>query len=96
MKEAELYRAAIDNWGAASQLLMFFEETAELQKAICKLLRKNNTDLNRYDNVAEEIADVTLMLNQITQSYHLEHSVNDWKQIKLERLASLLKTTYEN
>jgi hypothetical protein len=39
MTSTELFMAAIDKWGRALQLVMVCEETAELQKEVCKIIR---------------------------------------------------------
>lgn len=54
-------RAALALWGAEAQTLMMFEEMAELQKELCKNARGKD---NRAE-IAEEIADVRIMLDQM-------------------------------
>ena len=46
------------------QILMVFEEMAELQKELCKYLRNGESD-EAVCRVAEEIADVGIMLDQM-------------------------------
>lgn len=59
MDEQKIYRAALAAWGADAQTLMVFEEMSELQKELCKAARgKDNTE-----QIAEEIADVEIMLD---------------------------------
>ena len=53
--------AALALWGAEAQTLMMFEEMAELQKELCKNARGKD---NRAE-IAEEIADVRIMLDQM-------------------------------
>ena len=52
MREADIYRAALEKWGADAQTLMVFEEMAELQKELCKNARGKD---NR-GSIAEELS----------------------------------------
>ena len=78
----ETCKAALETWGAVSQTNMVFEEMAELQKELCKNLRGK---LNTLD-IAEEIADVQIMLEQMMILYDCRESVTGWITIKLLRL----------
>lgn len=56
-----VYRAALDTYGAQAQTIIAMEEMAELTKELSKNLRgANNTA-----QIAEEIADVRIMLDQM-------------------------------
>ncbi len=81
----EIYQAALDIWGPDVQIVMFFEEMSELQKELCKNLRGRD---NR-DEIAEEIADVQIALEQIILLYNCGPQVQMWR--KLKRLADRLK-----
>ena len=81
--EKEIYRQAIDKWGAEAQITMVFEEMAELQKELCKSLRGKE---NRIE-IAEEMADVEIMLEQMKILYNAENLVESNKKYKLKRLA---------
>ena len=83
MAETEIYKAALEKWGPDAQTLMVFEEMSELQKELCKAARgKDNREA-----IAEEIADVYIMLEQMAILHQCEKSVKDYKAQKLERLA---------
>lgn len=87
IKTKEIYIKAMDEWGIAAQICMTFEEMAELQKELCKNLRgKENTT-----NIAEEIADVKIMIEQIEQYYEIENQVEKFREYKIERLEERLK-----
>ena len=75
-------RAALETFGTVSQTNMVFEEMSELQKELCKNLRGKNNVLN----IAEEIADVQIMLEQMILLHDCQDEVEDWKIIKLLRL----------
>ena len=78
----ETCKAALETWGAVSQTNMVFEEMAELQKELCKNARGKNNMLD----IAEEIADVQIMLEQMIILHNCRQEVEDWKTIKLLRL----------
>lgn len=77
---------AIKHFGRDAQERMMFEEMSELQKAMCKLSRGKGC----IDDIAQEIADVEIMLEQMKIIYQCEESTALWKHQKLERLRSLL------
>lgn len=57
----EILKYAVETYGAQAQTLMVFEEMSELQKELCKHARgKDNQEA-----IAEEIADVQIMLGQM-------------------------------
>ena len=86
MKEMEIFQAALETWGANAQTLMVFEEMAELQKALCKNARRKD---NR-ESIAEEIADVQIMLEQMIVLHDCRAMVMTNKAAKIKRLQERL------
>lgn len=82
MSDREVYRTAINKCGIEAQVMMVFEEMSELQKELCKYSRGKN---NRNE-IAEEIADVEIMLEQMEEFFKCESLVEIWKHEKLKRL----------
>ena len=82
----ELYQKALEFWGKDLQLNMVFEELGEL---ITKLSRVIRTRIPPTD-LAEEIVDVEIMLEQLTYIYKLEEQVQHAKTEKLVRLQEKL------
>lgn len=82
----EICTQAVKHFGSDSQTLMCIEEMSELQKELCKHSRGRN---NCYD-IAEEIADVQIMLEQMIILFDCRESVEDWKIAKLFRLKELM------
>ena len=68
-QEMALYSAAVEQFGDDAQILIAIEEMSELSKALLKWLRYKNFDQGRRDEllkaIAEERADVGIMLNQL-------------------------------
>ena len=86
MSDKEIFEAALNTWGAIPQTLMVFEEMAELQKELCKHERgKNNVE-----QIAQEIADVQIMLDQMILLHNCEDAVKAYRKSKIERLKTRL------
>lgn len=79
-----LYRSAIEKWGEDLQMDMAVEEMAELTKALIKFRRKP-TNETRYA-IAEEIADVQIMLEQLMEIFWNATAVDMARIQKLTRL----------
>lgn len=82
----EIYRQAIDTWGAENQEKMVIEEMSELTKEICKHWRGRDN----LEAVADEIADVTIMLEQLQMIYNLYDAVCMHMDKKILRLQDRL------
>ena len=81
----------VDTYGPEAQTLMVFEEMAELQKELCKHARGA---YNR-EAIAEEIADVQIMLEQMIELHGCEDAVLCYKRHKLERLVERIEKARE-
>ena len=82
----ELYQQACDKWGRYEQLIVAIEELSELIKEICKDIR----DMGDVDHLAEEVADVEIMCEQLRFIYDFGDKVDGWKEYKLNRLKERL------
>lgn len=80
--KAAIYHKALDTYGAEAQTLMCMEEMAELQKEQCKHARGAD---NRAA-LAEEIADVRIVLDQMELLHECESLAADYEQVKILRL----------
>lgn len=87
MSDNEIFDKAIDRYGITAQITMVFEEMSELQKELCKHLRGRNN----FGNIAEEIADVEIMLAQMKSYFGCAGLVESWKRTKIKRLAERLE-----
>lgn len=74
--------------GWQRQAVVALEEMSEAQKELCKLMRGQGDT----EHLAEEIADVTIMLEQMEIAFGLHESVRVWLDRKAERLAYRLKS----
>lgn len=85
MKNVEKYifEEALAYYGSEAQIKMLYEEMAELQIAVCK----NGRCADNLDNIAEEIADVGIMLDQMRLLFNVEARSRDIRVEKVARLA---------
>lgn len=87
----KLFSKAIKTYGADAQCLVAIEEMAELTKAISKEHRARGKE-NHIDalvDIAEEIADVRIMLEQLCIIYGI--NTERFEEDKLKRLAGRLE-----
>ena len=92
MTDEEIMRAAIDVFGPTAQRIKAIEEMSELAKELCK----DALAPGRDEHIAEEIADVEIMIAQLKHIYKNHESVKSWKKEKILRLAQTVnKTMYE-
>lgn len=87
MEAKEIYLEAIEKWGTVAQIIIAFEEMAELQKELCKNLRGRENK----EKIAEEIADVENMMEQLKLIFDIGAEVSRQKQAKIARLEERLK-----
>lgn len=85
-RQEALLQRAINVFGEEAQQKMAIEEMAELQKEICKLWR----GFDNHKDLAEEIADVKIMLEQLEIMFDLQPCVHYFMERKLERLKARL------
>lgn len=94
-RETDVFKAAIEEFGEAAQVTMVFEEMAELQKELCKWLRGNTDVAERY-RIAEEIADVEIMLAQMKLLFDNRGLVLSYRREKTARLAGRIEKIKKN
>lgn len=82
MTQFEILRQAVETYGADAQQKMLLEEMSELQKEICKHWRGRDN----VGNIAEEIADVEIMLDQMQILFECSDAVSAFRAAKLDRL----------
>lgn len=81
-----MLQRALDTYGSSLQITMVFEEMSELQKELCKYLRGRGS----FEHIAEEIADVEIMLEQMMMLFCCADDVRDVRRRKVERLKERL------
>ena len=83
----EIYEASLAKWGVEGQYDQAIEECAELITALLHLRRQRVDD----EHVIAELADVTLMVGQLTYMFGAER-VAKAKADKVAKLKVLLST----
>lgn len=88
--ERKTFCAALSRYGAQAQITILFEEMSELQDVLCKFLR-GRLDGNTLANIAEEIADVGIMLDQMAVEFEVEDAVAEQRGYKVDRLRNRIE-----
>lgn len=88
--ERSIFCAALSCYGAQAQIMMVFEEMAELQDVLCKFLR-GRVDGDTLANIAEEIANVGIMLDQMAIEFKVEDAVAGQRDYKVDRLRNRIE-----
>ena len=73
-----ILQSAIDTFGRATQIRKAIEELSELIRALARM--------NDQENIAEEMADVRIMLDQLEMILGNHDRVKEWEYRKLTRL----------
>jgi heme oxygenase len=81
-QRSKIYAEAADTFGNNMQIVVALEELSEVQKELCKALRGK---VNTF-NLAEEVADATIMLEQIRQMFNINEQVCGYMDEKVLRL----------
>ena len=96
-----------DTYGCMAQARQTMEECAELIQALNKYMRalgsgepamkdgKRIEPETARDNVVEEIADVTIMLEQLTHLLDCKTELSQWKRLKIERARERMKIMWK-
>lgn len=79
-------RRAVERYGRTVQIWMLIEEAAELILAICRYRRGRGNGAELLDNIAEETADLKIVLEQVPIIYQVETKTRNWEEYKIERL----------
>jgi hypothetical protein len=80
-----LYAKALEKFGKKAQLVQTMEECAELSMACSKAFK------GVRHNLAEEIVDVEIMMEQLKEAFNFPKSLKRWRKIKLARLERRIK-----
>ena len=84
-----VYLKALATWGDRAQMIVAVEELSECQKEICKILRGGEN----FPHLAEEIADATIMLEQLRLIFNINDQVCECMDTKVRRLEKRLGGT---
>ena len=86
-ERCKTYMNALIAYGDRAQMIVAVEELSECQKEICKILRGGEN----FDHLAEEIADATIMLEQVRLMFNLNEKVCEYIDAKVQLLDDRLK-----
>ena len=88
-QRVQTYTNALVYYGEKNQMAVALEELSECQKEICKVLRGDGN----LENLAEEIADATIMLEQLRLFFQINDQVCRKMDEKITRLDKRLMGT---
>ena len=83
-----VYTAAIAHYGPESRFWLAVEEMAELMKELAKGHRPGGTTA---EALVDEIADVTIMMEQLRLVFNVNEAVQDRIDYKVTRLLNRIK-----
>ena len=83
----ELCQNTVDSWGRDSQLMMLLEEMCELQKEVLKNMNRKQDNVKA---IAEETADVLIMLERLIHIYDIADQVDAQAAFKVNRVKGYL------
>ena len=86
-ERVKTYTNALIAYGDRKQMVKCLEELAECQQAICKIILGGEN----FDHLAEEIADATIVLEQMRLLFNINDRVSQYMDFKVQRLDELLK-----
>jgi len=78
----KIYKRIIEHYGTSNQKIKAIEELSELTFEIARDLQGNAAP----HKIAEELADVEIMLEQLKRIYENHYKVELWKEHKLNRM----------
>lgn len=93
MTRDEILKNALKHYGANSQRIVAIEEMSELIKELCKVLCKVARGEENAAHIAEEIADVRIMLDQMEILFDCAGAAAAYQAAKVERLRKRLEET---
>lgn len=91
-EEEIIYTGLINKYGKSNQIIKAIEELAELQKELCKYLCIS-PNVSSMERIAEEIADVEIMLAQIKKIIPVRKLIENYKIEKVKRISYILENS---
>jgi len=79
-----VYQKAVIKWGVDAQIFKLLEEMSELSVELYHMKD------NRQNNVAEEFADVEIVMEQLRDYFNQDGEIDQWKELKLKRLDKIV------
>jgi NTP pyrophosphatase (non-canonical NTP hydrolase) len=87
--DKRVLRAATEAWGVDAQIDKAIEEMGELLTALMKAKLNRGENTHMIENIQDEIADVSIMMDQLTMIFGAS-TVKDNIRYKIDRLAQIL------
>lgn len=84
---SDVLKKAIDHYGTDCQLTVAIEELSELIKELCKYKRGQGSQMH----IAEEMADVKIILEELEIIFNNKYRVKTWYNAKIQRLKERMR-----
>ena len=91
-ERSKVYDQALNTFGASAQLVKAIEELSEAQKEICRALLGEKD----REHLADEVADATIMLEQVRRIFGINDLVCDHMDAKITRLKRRIRKARAN
>lgn len=88
----DICRMAIRAFGVDAQERVCMEEMCELGKELMKRQRGASRESDIIDRIAEELADVEIMCEQMRIAHGIGNEVDRWKEYKLSILSNIIES----
>lgn len=85
-ERCDTYNAALAKWGMVPQLYVAIEEMSEVIKSLTKFMRDPDHMDDAMPSIIEEVADATIMLEQLRLIFGINDEVCEAMDAKIERL----------
>lgn len=93
LRRRDVYKMALKKWGESSQVVAAIEEFSELSVELAK--QYNCKRPRNCPELIDELADASIMLQQMILNFGCDSKVEDRIDFKLDRLKSLLAGNVE-
>jgi hypothetical protein len=84
----KVYASAVNRFGAKAQLIKCLEEMAELSVEVAKIANGLNQGL--FDGLIDEMADASILMEQVQLIYGIGTLVDVRKTTKVEKLKAII------
>jgi phosphoribosyl-ATP pyrophosphohydrolase len=92
VNDEELYRKSLAKWGRKRRIMHIAEEASELSVACMHYLREDRDNNLAFNNLAEEIADVSFVLDELRYTIpEINELIEQYKTKKKKALAKILE-----
>ena len=94
MENNAIFKDCEKTWGVWMQCIKTIEECSELIKVLAKIIEGQRTEMFG-DQLAEEIADVEVMLNQLIYTFGLNPIMDEARKNTMQKVHDQLRDAHK-